>query len=102
MLRTPPTIQPLLTWLDEEKASAFSFTKGAVDGLLEVFSTVWLQDTVQPLSDGLRAHIRETNEQLASKGIRPVMITGDHPIIARYIADELGLGHYRACYHSDT
>jgi Ca2+-transporting ATPase len=131
-------------WLERSGAEAVYFTKGAVDSLLEVSTSVWSGGTVRPLDDSLRARIREANEDLASRGIRvlgvavkagtlpaggqrewerdlafvgmagmldplrpeaeravrtcrqagirPVMITGDHPLIARTIGRELGLG----------
>jgi Ca2+-transporting ATPase len=122
-----------------------TFTKGAVDGLLEMTSHVWAGDEAVPLTDELRERIETANEELAKKGqrvlgvafrrlssqpetadeaslerdttfiglvgmmdpprpevkeavdtcrtagIRPVMITGDHPLTARHIAQELGI-----------
>jgi len=130
-------------WIDELEYVAF--TKGAVDGLLEVSNRVWVEDHIEPLDDGWKGRIEKANEHLADKGmrilgvacrsvdaipaetdheelekdlifvgltgmvdparsevldavrtcrqagIRPVMITGDHPLTARYIAQELGI-----------
>lgn len=123
-----------------------AFTKGAVDGLLEISTRLWLDGSIQPLTDEFRCRIEEANANLAengmrvlgvafqplnsfvdeasyrnglerdlifvgffgiidppraevrdavrlckSAGIRPVMITGDHPLTARYIARDLGI-----------
>lgn len=122
-----------------------AFTKGAVDSLLEVCSSVWLQDKAQPLTDEWKQKIAASNENLAqygmrvlglayrslpslpsrqslntlerdlvfvgmvgmidparpeakaavltctTAGIRPVMITGDHPLTAQYIAKDLAI-----------
>jgi Ca2+-transporting ATPase len=148
---------PLSTHLSEHLGEAFSpwtgsrkpgpadsavavFTKGAVDSLLEICSSVWHEGALKPLTEIWERRIQGANENLAAKGIRvlgvavkvtdsgqgkeqwerdlafvgmigmldplrseikeavdtcrragiqPVMITGDHPLIARTIASQL-------------
>jgi Ca2+-transporting ATPase len=128
-----------------EEGSYVAFTKGAVDGLVEISSEVWTGDgRAEPLSEEWRGRISASNERLAADGIRvlglglrrlpsfdggggeelehdltffgmvgmidparpeardavetckragirPVMITGDHPLTARHIAADLGI-----------
>jgi len=122
-----------------------SFTKGAVDSLLEAASHVWQHDRavildkdwrdrinvannhmaqtgirvlgvafrqwdtlpakIEPhsvernlifigligMSDPPRAEVKPAIEMCWSAGIRPLMITGDHPLIGQHIAQELGM-----------
>ncbi|MBX3016116.1 MAG: cation-translocating P-type ATPase [Caldilineaceae bacterium] len=123
-------------------APYLAFTKGSVDGLLDISSHVWTNGARVPMSDAFRQRIEEANRSLAengmrvlgvafktpdtasstpeleheltfvgfvgiidppraevkeavakckSAGIRPVMITGDHPLTALHIAKELGI-----------
>ncbi|MBN2552668.1 MAG: cation-translocating P-type ATPase, partial [Spirochaetales bacterium] len=124
--------------------AAVVFTKGAVDSLLEVCSSVWRAQGTEALTESWQRRIQGANENLAAQGIRvlgvaakitdgpesqdrwemdlafvgmvgmldplrsevrdavetcrragirPVMITGDHPLIARNIASQLSLGN---------
>ncbi|MBI4853698.1 MAG: cation-translocating P-type ATPase [Acidobacteria bacterium] len=147
-LATPESTDPLTQLIAEKslinKNSPFiAFTKGAVDGLLQVTANVLRKGRVEKLTDELRKEIIEAHNQITQKGkrvlgvafrtvaedllannltaieqeltfvgmlamidparpevknavltcktagIRPIMITGDHPLTAQYIAKEL-------------
>ncbi len=130
---------PLALW---GESPYVAFTKGSVDGLLEIASHLWTGNEIVPLDTELLNRISEANEQLASKGqrvlgvafralpsyevkdeteietdmvflgltammdpprpevkdavanartagVRSVMITGDHPLTARAVAQDL-------------
>jgi Ca2+-transporting ATPase len=134
-----------LLGLEDQTSNWFSFTKGAVDSLLDISTQVWVEGKAQPLYNKWHERILSANDNLAQKGmrvlgigfrsllerpekndlhqlegeltiigiigmidpprpevkvavqtcidagIRPVMITGDHPLTARQIAFELGI-----------
>jgi Ca2+-transporting ATPase len=130
---------------NQRQADYIAFTKGAVDGLLQISDQVWVKDHVEPLTREWAERIQKANNDMAQKGmrvlgmalrwleqspetpteqaiehglvfigmsgmidparpevkgavavtrtagVRPVMITGDHPLTALHIAKELGI-----------
>ncbi len=137
-----PPVADLLDRVSDERTPYIAFTKGAIDGLLDISAFVWDGIQIVPLTDAWQQRIVHANEQLArdgmrvlglafrplanpqahaqterdlvligivgivdppraevrdavatcrQAGIRPVMITGDHPLTASYIARQLGI-----------
>jgi Ca2+-transporting ATPase len=140
----PPNLSDLSDLLaDAELPKYIALTKGAIAGLVDHSSTVWIGEQTTPLDDHWRQRIFEAEAALASSGmrvlglcvkpldqridgdpdvenelifvgmfglidppresvpgaieetlaagIRPVMITGDHPLTARHIAQQIGI-----------
>jgi Ca2+-transporting ATPase len=56
--------------LKPEAQHLIAFTKGAMDGLLEIADRVWVEDQVESLDAGWRQRIEAANEALAKQGMR--------------------------------
>jgi len=139
------SLHPLVAHLDGNDYSCIAFTKGSVDGLLEISDRYMDGGRISSMSAESRKRIQDANDMHASKGIRvlglafqlrnsqdaaskdepvekglifagifglidpprkeaalsvetcrdagirPIMITGDHPLTAGYIARQLGI-----------
>ncbi|MFP4070600.1 MAG: cation-translocating P-type ATPase [Desulfovibrionales bacterium] len=137
---SPEELDPLLRPMHDGQHSMVIMTKGAVDGLMDVCSSIWVEGGPVPLDTERRRRLQEANDSMAQNGmrvlgtamrwvnspdeleesdlvflgltgmidpprpevkqavqtcrtagIRPVMITGDHPLTARFIAHDLGI-----------
>ena len=60
----------LLVGLPVNGSKFIAFTKGSVDGLLEVANRVWVQGEFKALDDDWRVRIQKANDEMAAKGMR--------------------------------
>jgi len=56
--------------IDISKYGYIAFTKGSVDGLLDLSNQVWVNGKAEALDAGWRSRIEAANERLAKKGMR--------------------------------
>ena len=45
-----------------------AFTKGAIDGMLDISSQVWVEGELRPLDEAWRTRIMTAHDQLAAEG----------------------------------
>lgn len=64
-------IVELLSDLDKAgESKEIAFSKGAVDGLIDITSHVWLNDRVEPLDETTRRRVLAANADMAANGLR--------------------------------
>ena len=63
-------LPPIFQAKSDEELSTMSFTKGAVDGLLEISSAVYLDGEVHELDASWRSRIESATEKMAKDGLR--------------------------------
>ncbi|MCA9920800.1 MAG: HAD-IC family P-type ATPase, partial [Anaerolineales bacterium] len=66
-----------------------AFTKGAVDGLLPLCSTIWLNGAIIPLDESWRQRIEVANDQMAQNGMRVLGLALRRQDDAAPVEDEL-------------
>lgn len=92
----------VIRWVGELGGEAPADLSGLVEGVSQVGGTPLVVSRgdralgVVYLKDVLKGGIRERFEQMRTMGIRTVMITGDNPLTAAYIAREAGVDDFLA------
>ena len=72
-------------------AVAFRFLAGDPARAADVLETDLVYVGLVGMADPLREDVKPAIETCVSAGIRPIMITGDHPLMARSIGTQLGI-----------
>jgi P-type Ca2+ transporter type 2C len=65
-----PDVSMVDAWWSVVETSYVAFTKGSVDGLLDISDRVWVNGRDQPLDPAWRTRIEASNSQLAAQGLR--------------------------------
>ena len=70
--RSPKLLQPTMERLSHHLRDLkyLAITKGAVDGLLDISSQVWINGVIQEMSEEWRKRIRNSNDMMAKDGMR--------------------------------
>jgi len=84
----PPAIDDLVRGISELGGTPLVVAEGGPAGT-KVLGVIYLKDIIKP-------GIAERFTQLRAMGIKTVMITGDNPITAKYIAAEAGVDDFLA------
>jgi K+-transporting ATPase ATPase B chain len=79
---TPPDLDDVITKISDQGDSPVAITKNR-----EVIGIIRLRDILKP-------GIKEKIQSVKAMSIRPVMITGDHPLTAKSIATEVGIDEF--------
>ncbi len=66
----PTILPPLIPSGDERSEYILSFTKGAVDGLLQIASSVYVDGEIHPLDETWRNRIEQATAEMAKDGLR--------------------------------
>jgi potassium-transporting ATPase ATP-binding subunit len=81
-LSVPPDFASMIESISQAGDTAIAIAKNR-----QILGVIRLKDVLKP-------DIREKIEAVKAMGIRPVMITGDHPLTAKSIAKEVGIDEY--------
>jgi potassium-transporting ATPase ATP-binding subunit len=90
----PDTVRKIITTLPRTYDEVVSSVSSAGDTPLALTRNREAVGIVR-LRDLLKPGIREKIQSIKVMGIRPIMLTGDHPLTAKSIAGEVGIDEYR-------
>ncbi|MBM3754024.1 MAG: cation-translocating P-type ATPase [Acidobacteria bacterium] len=82
--------------VDGTGAVSIAFTKGVVDSLVGISTSVWVEGRIEDLSDSWRDHFAAANEDLAGRGMRVLgvafrTLTADVDLLDQSVENELTL-----------